>query len=144
MAVALDVVAYNESISELSNSTTTYTDLVSVTFTPSQTEELIILACVSMRMDPDSAYARVQLEIDSEISWDQASDPLSTSQRYSWGVMRVKSLDNTPHTVKLTFSSSSGGVTCYAQYANLIVLRNSASARSVLPTEDEVIQFYEI
>jgi len=145
MAVALDILAYNEQEAEVSTTSTTYQDFVTVTFTPSQEEPVIIVASGMFRIDPDNYYARMQIEIDGSVYIDQASDPLSTGEHWSWGAALREVLDASSHTIKITYSTNNALGTCYAKYGSLLVIRDAASASSQGINEDEdLVHFYEI
>lgn len=145
MAVAIDVLAYDENEAEQSTSSTSFGDIISVNFNMSNAEDVIIMGCGSFRLDDDPNWIRGEAYADSDLIWKESSSPEgNVSERFSWGFIRKVNLSSGAHTVNMQLASNTGGQVVYAKYVSLIVFRDAASAASTLATTDEIIRFEEI
>src|SRR3989339_2239726 len=113
---------YTASTARSTTTSTSYQDKATLTFTPASSGDYLIIASASVDSSSTSRDWRAQLDIDGSTYNNSNVEPVSATNRNSWGAFRKVNLSNASHTAKIQYSIESGG-TAGITYAHLIALR---------------------
>ena len=113
---------YTSSTARSTTTSSTYQDKATLTFTPTTSGDYLIIASASVDSSSTSRDWRAQLDIDGSTYNNSNVEPVSATNRNSWGAFRKVNLSNASHTAKIQYSIESGG-TAGITYAHLIALR---------------------
>jgi len=113
---------YTASTARSTTTSSSYQDKATLTFTPATSGDYLIIASASVDSSSTSRDWRAQLDIDGSTYNNSNVEPVSTSNRNSWGAFRKINLSNASHTAKIQYSIESGA-TAGITYAHLIALR---------------------
>lgn len=113
-----------QAVSEGQSSTisTTYTDKLSLTFTPSAAADYLVLGYAEFFSSATTTGAKARMDIDGTIYGEGIT---SSTAWVPWVYAKKVSLTAASHTIKIQFASSSAGGTVYIRNARIVVIKLS-------------------
>jgi len=116
---------YATSESESSTSSTSWQDKVTLQFTPSVTDDWVVIGFAEMATSKYGRAGRAQFKIDSTVHGEFGTQSNDTDPQCYDPIFFMKklSLDNTQHTVEIEYCANTTDVTTYIRKARIIAFR---------------------
>jgi len=117
---------YTASDSEASTTSTAFQTKATLSFTPSASDDWVILGFAEIKESSTSYEAKAQVVVDATVEGLMQATPKATSDYMSMSAAKYKTLAAGAHTITLQYASSSASGTAYIRSARIVALRKAA------------------
>jgi len=111
---------------EVGTSSTAYVNKLTYTFTPTISDDYLILAYGEFKALSTSYQGKVRVTIDGTVEGETMMAPQSNTQYFSFAAMKYMTLNAASHTINIDHASSNASANCYLRNARVLAIRKAS------------------